>query len=308
MFESDGTAASFWKDGGTDDPLLLGRDLEIRFTGVWDEDHTHIIAGGSFASLAGVDPGTAERSLDAHPLRPPGSPASGPFLQRVPFEIWDVEDPARPRQLNAAIYDRGADGSRDEGSQAYHQTYNMDGRDYITVIATDYGAGRIHTQTDSSTTWLLFFRQNGESVWSTGDVLRLSYASSIVPGEDEFEYTTVAPSFSADRAREDVSKVNVFPNPYYGVNEAETSRHRRFVTFSHLPSRAVIRVFDLSGNLVRTLHKDDPDPFFQWDLNNYNVLPVASGFYIAHIEMPEIGTTRILKLAIIQEQQFLENF
>ncbi len=305
---ADGRAASFWEDGGTDDPLLLGRDLEIRFTGVWDEDATHIIAGGSFATLAGVDPGSAERSLDAHSLRPPGSPASGPFLQRVPFEIWDVEDSAHPRQLNSAIYDRGADGSRDEDREAYHQTYNMGGRDYITVIATDYDAERIHTLTDSSTTWLLFFRQSGESVWSTGDVVRLGYASSIVPGEDEFQYTTAAPTFSAERARQDVTKVNVFPNPYYGVNEAETSRHKRFVTFNHLPSKAVIRLFDLSGNLVRILQKDDPDPFFQWDLNNDNALPVASGFYIAHIEMPEISVAKILKLAVIQEQQFLENF
>ena len=303
---ANGRAATFWEGGGTDDPLLLGRDLEIRFTGVWNDDATRIIAGGSFATLAGVDPGTAERSLDAHPWRPTDAPASGPFLQRVPFEIWDVEDPANPHQLNVAIYDRGADGSRDDGS--YHQTYNMSGRDYITVIATDYDAERIHTLTDSSTTWILLFRQGGESIWSAGDVLRLSYASVIVPGEDEFQYTTTAPEFSVETAREQVGRINVFPNPYYGVNEAETNRHERFVTFSHLPSKAVIRLFDLSGNLVRSLHKDDPDPFFQWDLNNDNALPVASGFYIAHIEMPEIGATRILKLAIIQEQQFLENF
>ena len=59
---------------------------------------------------------------------------------------------------------------------------------------------------------------------------------------------------------------------------------------------------------MRILHKDDPNPFFQWDLNNDNALPVASGFYIAHIEMPEIGAAKILKLTVIQEQQFLENF
>ena len=51
-----------------------------------------------------------------------------------------------------------------------------------------------------------------------------------------------------------------------------------------------------------------PDQFLQWDLNNHNELPVASGIYIAHIEMPEIGKSRVLKVAIIQEQQFLENY
>ena len=37
-------------------------------------------------------------------------------------------------------------------------------------------------------------------------------------------------------------------------------------------------------------------------------LPVASGMYIAHIEMPGINKSKILKLAIVQEQQFLENY
>ena len=128
------------------------------------------ISGGSFATLAGVDVGSAERSLDAHPWRPTDSPASGPFLQRVPFEIWDVEDPANPRQLNATIYDRGADGSRDAGTEAYHQTYNMNGRDYVTVIATDYDAERIHTL------WEIF----ASTPWGGGALARGPQCRSIV--------------------------------------------------------------------------------------------------------------------------------
>ena len=99
----NGRAGTFWEEGGSEDPVLLGRDLEIRFTGVLSEDGTRIIAGGSISTLADVDPGSAERTLELHSLRPSGAPASGPFLQRVPFEIWDVEDPARPRQLNSAF-------------------------------------------------------------------------------------------------------------------------------------------------------------------------------------------------------------
>lgn len=304
----DGHAATFWEEGGSADALLLGRDLEIRFTGIWNDERSVIVSGGSMATLAGIDPGSAERSLDAHPLRPAGAPATGPFLQQVPFEIWDVEDPAAPRQLNAAFFDRGADGSRNQSTVAYHQTYNMVGRDYITVIATAYAPNQIHQLSDENATWVLFFRQSGASVWSTGDVLRLQFPSPIVPGEDKFQFTTRAESFSLQAARLDVDRINVFPNPYYGVNQAETSRHDHFVTFSHLPQKATIRIFDLSGNLVRTLAKDHPEQFFQWDLNNDNGLPVASGMYIAHIEMAEIGKTRQLKLAIIQEQQFLENF
>ncbi len=304
----DGRASTFWEGGGSDDPMLLGRDLEFRFTGVWNEDRTAIVAAGSMATLAGIEPGSAQRDLDSHPFRPPGAPASGPFLQRIPFEVWDVEDPDRPRQLNVAFQDRGADGSRDAGSAAYHKTYNMAGRDYITVIATDYDSTQVHSFTDSHATWVLLFRQGGLSTWSRGDVLRIEYDSVIVAGEDEFQFTTTALIYSLAGAREDIERINVFPNPYYGVNPAETSRFAHFVTFSHLPRRATIRVFDLSGTLVRTLEKDDPDQFMPWDLNNDSGLPVASGFYLVHIAMPEIGKVKVLKLAIVREQQFLEYY
>jgi hypothetical protein len=33
---------------------------------------------------------------------------------------------------------------------------------------------------------------------------------------------------------------------------------------------------------------------------------VASGIYIAHIDLPDLGLTKILKLAIVQEDQFLK--
>ncbi len=37
-------------------------------------------------------------------------------------------------------------------------------------------------------------------------------------------------------------------------------------------------------------------------------LPVASGLYIAYIDLPDLGKTKILKIAIIQEQQILDRF
>jgi hypothetical protein len=75
-----------------------------------------------------------------------------------------------------------------------------------------------------------------------------------------------------------------------------------------LPDKAKIRIFNLAGVLVRTMDKDDPEQFAYWDLANEDGLPVASGLYIAYIELPDLGTTKILKLAIVQEQQVLDRF
>lgn len=112
-------------------------------------------------------------------------------------------------------------------------------------------------------------------------------------------------------AAKDIEAIKAFPNPYYGVNRAETDRVYRFITFNHLPDRATIRIFNLAGVLVRVLEKNDPPgstQFLNWDLQNSNGLPVASGIYIAYIEVPDLGVTKTLKLVIIQEQQFLRYY
>ncbi|KAB2838989.1 MAG: T9SS type A sorting domain-containing protein [Melioribacteraceae bacterium] len=68
---------------------------------------------------------------------------------------------------------------------------------------------------------------------------------------------------------------------------------------NHLPRRATIRIFNLAGHLVRTLHKDSDSQFYLWDLQNEHQVLAASGLYILHIEMPDLGKVKILKLAIV---------
>ena len=126
---------------------------------------------------------------------------------------------------------------------------------------------------------------------------------------DSFTLSAPAVTESPDLAKSDVENINVFPNPYLGLNRAELDRFSRFVTFNHLPTRATIRIFNLAGVMVRTIEKDDAGTqFAQWDLNNDSSLPVASGIYIALIDMPDVGAQKTLKLIIIQEQQVLDFF
>jgi len=300
-----GWNAEFWGGSTTQWDRLIN-DIELRFTGVVGADGS-ITEGGQIGTLAGVSGGSGGRSIMDHPDQP-GTDTTGVFLQRAPFEVWDVEDPDNPRQLNVAWFDRGADGSRDDGSVEYHQTYNMPGRDYITVIDTDYDPTKVHYLDDADATWSFFFVQGGGSTWNTGDVFRITYPNPIVPGDDEYQFVTTAEAYTDSAANEDIELINVFPNPYFGVNEAETNPYEHFVTFSHLPTAgATIRIFDLAGVLVTTLEADGTQQFLEWDLQNHNGLPVASGLYIAHISLPR-GKEKILKLAIVTEQQFLESY
>lgn len=126
--------------------------------------------------------------------------------------------------------------------------------------------------------------------------------------DDVFTFTAPTVGYDNEVAKEDVKEINVFPNPYYGVNPEEINKYQRFVTFSHLPNRATLRIFNLAGQSVRTIEKDDASQFIKWDLKNGDDLPVGSGVYVVYIDMPDVGTSKILKVAIIQEQQILDRF
>lgn len=130
----------------------------------------------------------------------------------------------------------------------------------------------------------------------------LNYSLPVFAAGDVYTFTTPKNYSSQDLAKDDVKEVNVFPNPYYGYNSGEETSAGKFITFSHLPEKATIKIFDLSGRLVRTLHKDDTDQYYRFYLFTDANTPLGSGVYIAYINMPELGTTKILKFAVITPQ------
>jgi hypothetical protein len=143
-----------------------------------------------------------------------------------------------------------------------------------------------------------------------GAIIRFERWKSIHNADEKLITTAQVMYNDLQAAREEMKKVNVFPNPYYGLNRAELNRFNRFVTFNHLPRVATIRILNIAGELVRVVRKDDPSQFATWDLNNHDGLPVAGGVYLAHIEMGDgrghdLGAAT-LKLLIVPEKQFLE--
>jgi hypothetical protein len=170
------------------------------------------------------------------------------------------------------------------------------------VIQVDAGPDQFN---DPATWVLVMYGTN----YGLGTRVSVTYANPIVIGSDTYSFNTTEAAYSGEVAKEDIAMINVFPNPYYGVNSEEINKYNRFVTFSHLPDKATIRIFNLAGVLVQTIVKDDASTQYQrWDLANQSGLPVASGLYIAYIDMPDLGETKILKVAIIQEQQILDRF
>ncbi len=305
---ADATAATtlpvYGGIGGTTNINQLQQDYELKWTGV-DGDtviNGHHVAitksGGSIATLFGA----SNYSLGIHPLNPnPGS--TNPFTVKIPFEVWNT---TKNEQVNLLVYDRNYNSTNDPTKDDF-SVWNQNDRVYVWVLNTKYSTSVINPNSqivaDSATWNWVFF----ESKFTTGDDIKITYNNPIQVGHDTFTFSVPKADTSLAQAKSDVNKINVFPNPYYGVNYLETSKYSRFVTFNHLPEDATIRIFNLAGIQVKVLNHYNGQ-FEKWDLTNESQLPVASGLYIAYIDMPKVGTTRILKFSIIQEQQIPDHF
>ncbi|MBN2424326.1 MAG: hypothetical protein JXB44_04815 [Calditrichaceae bacterium] len=289
-------------------------NVAIRFAGCSDFSDT--TSEGLMAASKVEYPDRWQKAVVYH--RP--TYAVQPTLGDVPFTVWDTEN---NRQLKVAfveeprssggvplgnanlIWDMGWDGS---DFPAYG------GREYMFIINDTYDetyTEYLNGNLDGTYNGVLY-----ASGWGTrgypylyDDFEIQIFASHLNFPEDQFTFTAPAAAVeNNDLAKVDVEKINVFPNPYYAYNPLESGRFDRFVRFNHLPRKATFRIFSLGGAQVRKLEKDTNSQFFDWNLQNESGLPVASGVYIVHIEMPELGKEKVLKLFVVQSQQVLEYY
>ena len=100
--------------------------------------------------------------------------------------------------------------------------------------------------------------------------------------------------------------VNVVPNPYYAFSEYERNRLDTRVKITNLPEVCKVNIYTGNGKLVKSFDKDSPQTYLDWDLNNHVNIPVASGIYLIHVEVPNVGE-RVLKFLVGVRQVDLQN-
>jgi hypothetical protein len=126
---------------------------------------------------------------------------------------------------------------------------------------------------------------------------------------DTLVFTTSPPArniVSLQKSR--LNNIRVVPNPYYSRSAYELSSFNRIIKFMNMPERATVRIYDLAGHLIRTLQKtDQASSILEWDVNNENRLPVASGIYVFTVDVPNAGTTTG-RLVVFMEKERLQNF
>jgi hypothetical protein len=140
------------------------------------------------------------------------------------------------------------------------------------------------------------------------------------PGEKLF-VTTLKPFSSSDiyefsmqgwksaiNLHSALDDIYVVPDPYVAVNVLEpkqpaalTGRGERRVEFVNLPQRCTIRIFTVSGKLVKTIKHDvdfkkGREP---WDLLTKDGIEVAYGIYFYHVDAGKNGE-KIGRFAVIK--------
>ncbi len=140
---------------------------------------------------------------------------------------------------------------------------------------------------------------------------------------DSYVFSTTANTTitSKKELRKQLKNIKAVPNPYYGRSSYQSDAFDKVIKFINLPAQCTIRIFTVSGDLVRTIRhhsssnndRINTDPLTtgaqlapqetaieRWDLRNTRGRFVASGMYIAIVDAT--GGRVAVKFAVIQEE------
>ena len=125
----------------------------------------------------------------------------------------------------------------------------------------------------------------------------------------EFTLDGLAPTLSDQETAEDaLDLIHVVPNPYYAYSSYEVDKTDNRVKIINLPERCDIKIYSVNGVLVREFKKDDPVmTSIDWDLQNHARIPISSGLYLIHVNVPGVGE-KVLKWYGVMRPVDLDNF
>ena len=189
---------------------------------------------------------------------------------------------------------------------------NTGGEGYFTALGTN--RDRIifrerNSQDSLVTTWWLFM--DGDTTGglhnpTLGDTLKIILRKPFL-SNDVYRFVAHAEKIDKDKAREDLKKIKVVPNPYVAQakwepqNPYNSGRGPRKIQFIHLPAQCTIKIFTVSGELVKEIKHDSPyhDGSEDWNMLSKDNLGISYGVYIYHVDAPGIGAVTG-KFAIIK--------
>ncbi len=118
--------------------------------------------------------------------------------------------------------------------------------------------------------------------------------------------------------KQTMKDIRVVPNPYIATNVMEGSVVNKYLNqdrrlmFTNLPGRCTVKIFTVSGILVRKLNfpedgltgyngfGDSSNGTLHWDMLSSEGLEIAAGMYIFHIKDDKTGEEKIGKFGVIK--------
>jgi hypothetical protein len=245
-------------------------------------------------------------------------------LKTAPFQAWDVDNNV---QLEVGFVERRV--TNDDGDPtglAQLPTHDgiwmpdgssLGGREYLAISSYPFVAGtpnpalaQDQALIGADDRWLYDAWLYRTGTIKPGDRFIIHSGGNVTgTPNDSLVFTTVA-SASGNVALQQAgfAKIRAVPNPYYAHSNYELSSLNRVIKFVNMPEAATVRIYNLAGDLVRTLRKEySTSSILEWDLLTENRLPVASGVYIYHVEVPGAGQT-VGKMVVFVEKERLSNF
>ncbi|MCK6601823.1 MAG: T9SS type A sorting domain-containing protein [Bacteroidetes bacterium] len=250
--------------------------------------------------------------------RLPAQYLPGRGVVSLPLRAWAVEGDGqeeRYRQLKVGLVETWSGNSNSNPDGRWDG--DPDSREVILISADTYSPDLTMPADSLSLDPEMDFLVRGTQLtgswmaaWEpAGDTLQVVEGSRVrfrfnqPTHEDRFELAGLE-SDSAWYEREKsaiLNRITLFPNPYMGDNSQELNVGERYITLLNLPEKVTVRIYNLAGERVARLEKNDRLNYLRWDLTNGHRFYVASGIYLLHIEAPGIGE-KILKAAIVQRE------
>ena len=212
-----------------------------------------------------------------------------PFLRKpVNFQLWSTTTNKKYKFLFNEKTNK--DGMLNFGDEIV-VAYNIEGFRY-------------------NTAWRIVFGDSSEvenpRAPDEGDVFFFEVSKPFT-SDDVYEFITYTSKRDKKLAADNLDNIYVVPDPYVVSASWEkplfysSGRGERRIDFVNLPTECTIRIFTISGRLVKTIeHRSTiSNGSESWDLISDDGLTVSYGVYIFHVQAPGLGE-KIGKFALIK--------
>jgi hypothetical protein len=207
-----------------------------------------------------------------------------------------VSDPDIFSKLPAGVYLTDFDLLQPDGLSSTASIVTVDGHPATRLKLGGHWVNLVfNTLPADGETWLFRFPTSASDAGPGASMVNANSPRPPTPG------TAVRVPISGgtnELANADLQAIKVVPNPFIAANEITRGRGRQRILFTNLPPLATIRIYTISGNLVRILEHGDGSGTAEWDVRTRFDLLVASGNYYYHVTTPD-GRTHLGRFAVI---------